>query len=498
MRVVQAMIANDMLNNLSQSYQYIQKVGDELSSGKQLNEPSDNPAGVANALDLRAALDANTQYQSSSQSAQNWMQATSASLQQLTNAVSRARTLAVQAANDTNAAANRNEIASEVQQLLQQVVQIGNSTYAGSYIFAGTLVQTQPFSATGGYNGNTGAINHTIAPGYVMQSNINPNAVFTGQNGVYNTLNQLLTHLNATGNPVSPQNAGTETMALTGTNTGGAGVNYLVKVTGVAVNAISTIQYSNDGGVTWSANVTPAGLPPSFALSNGISATFANGAVYPQVGDQFSFTTTANTNSATYAATGGPNVGNETATLSGAYTGSGTPQYLIKPATLDGNNNVVGIQVSTDNGATWSTLTATNYSGTALTYPTATTFDLGSGMTLTWNQSSVNASRVVAAGDTLSFTQPATAISNDLALLDHVVDALSAQQAQMGAQQNAVQSNITQLQSQGTTLTKALSLVEDADVATLATNMAQAQNLYQAALQVDAKSIEPSLVDFLK
>jgi flagellar hook-associated protein 3 FlgL len=498
MRVVQSMIANDMLNNLSQSYQYIQKVGDELSSGKQLNEPSDNPAGVANAIDLRSTIDANTQYQSSSQSAQNWMEATSAALQQLSGVASRARALAVQAANDTNDATNRNEIASEMQQLLQQVVQVGNSTYAGSYIFAGTMVQTQPFNAAGGYHGNTGAINHTIAPGYVMQANINPNAVFTGQNGIYNTLNQLVTHLNATGNPVAPQNAGTETMALTGTNTGGAGVNYLVKVTGVAANAISTIQYSNDGGATWSANVSPAGVPPSFALSNGISATFANGAVYPQVGDQFSFTTTANTNSTTYTATGGPNVGDETATLSGSYTGAGTPQFLFKPATLDANNNVIGIQYSADNGTTWSTLSATNYSGTDLTYPTATTFDLGSGLTLTWNQSSVNASRVVAAGDTLSFTQPSVAISDDLASLDQVVDSLSAQQAQMGAQQNSVQSNITQLQSQATTLTKALSLVEDADVATLATNMAQAQNLYQAALQVDAKSIEPSLVDFLK
>jgi len=271
-----------------------------------------------------------------------------------------------------------------------------------------------------------------------------------------------------------------------------------VKVTGVAANAVSTIQYSNDGGTTWSANVSPAGLPPTFALSNGISATFANGAVYPQVGDQFNFTTTANTNSATYAATGGSNVGDETATLSGSYTGSGTPQFLFKPATLDGNNNVIGIQYSADNGTTWSTLSATNYSGTGLAYPTATTFDLGSGLTLTWNQSSVNATQVVAAGDTLSFTEPSVAISNDLASLDQVVNSLSAQQAQMGAQQNSVQSNITQLQSQSTTLTKALSLVEDADVATLATNMAQAQNLYQAALQVDAKSIEPSLVDFLK
>lgn len=611
MRVVPAMIANDMLNNLSQSYQYIQKVGNELSSGKQLNQPSDNPAGVANAIDLKAAIDANTQYQSSSQTATNWMQATTAALQQLTDVVSRARQLAVQASNDTNTAGDRAQIASEVQQLTQQVVQVGNSTYAGNYIFAGTDVQTPPFNANGGYTGNIGAVNHTIAPNYVMKANADPNAIFTGkssafpgQNGIYSTMSQLVTHLTASGNPVVPQNVGTETMGLAGTtagtpyqvkvvsiggaspntitgiqvsadggttwgptvnatipfgtppsfnlgngvnatfsavgavgdqfnftttastnsatygitpgggNTGAeamtlggtyTGANYLVQVASVTLgttggNAIATIKYSSNGGLTWSAPVAPIGTPPTFALgATGVSASFTNGAVYPQVGDQFTFAATTGSNSAAIATTGGSNVGNETATLAGAYTGSGTPQFAFKPATLDANDNVVGIQYSADNGVTWNTLTATNYDGTtALAGNTATTFDLGNGLTLTWNQSTVNAAQIVTKGDTLTYTPASTSISTDLSALDQVVAALSAQQAQQGAQQNAVQSNVTQLQSQATTLTKALSLVEDADVTTLATNMAQAQNLYQAALQVDAKSIEPSLVDFLK
>ncbi len=597
MRITQQMVASDMIASLSLNYQTIDTLGKELASGKSLIAPSDNPAAVSSAINLQASLTTNAQYQTTTTTAQNWLETTSSSLQQLSQVAIRARTLAVQGADDTNTAQDRTQMATEVTQLMQQVTQIGNTTYAGSSIFAGTAVTTTPFNAIGGYQGDSGKITHEIAPGYTMQVNANPTTIFTGQGGVYHVLQQLQQHLANGDGPVAPQNtgtevssltgayagnfpyqvavtgvtggaisqiqysidgthwttvngagaspnytfslgsgmtasftngatpavgdtfsfggtagaaasgfaitngvhAGTESLALTGTDTGV--LNFLTKVTGVTSNAVSAVQYTTDNGQNW-ISATATGTAPNLAFAfgaTGVTATYTNGSVFPAVGDQFGFTAQPGATVSGYATKSGPNTGNESATITGAFTGTGAPQFVFKMGALDANNNVVSVQVSTDGGKTFgSTLTATNYTGTALTFPTTTTFDLGQGLTLNLNQSTGSLPQVGASGDTLTYQTQATTISNDLTAIDSFVSTLSGQMAQFGAETNAAQNNLTQMQAQSDQLTSALSQTVNADYAAISTQMATAQTLYQAALAVDAKSVEPSLVEFLK
>jgi flagellar hook-associated protein 3 len=597
-RITQTMVANDMIAALSQNYQTLDTIDNQLATGKSVRMPSDNPTAVSNAISVQASITANTAYQSSTSAAQNWLQSTSSALQQLASVVERARTLAVQGANDSNTGSDRTDIASEINQLMQQIVQIGNTTYAGSSIFAGTLVTTTPFSSIGGYSGNTGAITHQIALGYSMQVNVDPTTIFTGTGGIYHVLQRLSADLSANGNPTPPQNTGTEAMSLGGSY---AGTNaYKIKVGAVTAGAISQIQYSLDGGATWTTvngsgtgpndtfnlgsgimatfnnGATPAvgdtfsfnGAPGSsastFAITNGggntgtetlslsgndtgvlsfltkvtgvtnnvvsqvqysidsgqnwitatrsgsspsytfafgatgVTASYANGSVFPTVGDQFAFSANPFAAISSYAIQQGPNTGNESATVTGSYTGSGSPQYVFKMAGMDANNNITSIQVSTDGGTTFQpAITATNDTGAALPFPTTTTFDLGNGLTLNLTQSTGSLPTVGASGDTLTYVTQGQQVSNDISTLDAFNNTLSGQMAQLGAETNATQNNLTQMQGQATQLQSNLSQLIDADMVALSTQMATAQNLFQAALQVDAKSIQPSLIDFL-
>jgi flagellar hook-associated protein 3 FlgL len=592
MRVTPITIANDIIYNLENTYQNIQNFDQQLSSGKRINQPSDDPAGTAFSLDMQASSDWNKQYQSSSQSAQSWLQTTTSALQQLSDVAMRARTLAVQAANDSNTPSDRAATSQEIAQLQQQAVQIGNTQYENLSIFAGAQVTTTPFNTQGGYAGDTGAIMHQIGPGYDMQVNANPTSIFTGTGGIFTVLNTVYQHMN-TGNAFTPtQNTGSETLSLTGTYTGAA-ANYTVQVTGVTAGKIASIQYSTTGGAPWT-TVAASGSPPTFALPSGMTASFTNGALTPTVGDQFTIVAPGPGSAVNFTTQASKNIGTEQVALTSPSTLAGNPTITVRASQLDVNNNVIGVQVSTDggmtfsptilanevksaaetmsfdgsaytgapasylvrvasvgssgqpativtstdNGATWSapvtgvgtpptftvatgltlnfnagtaqvndqfSFNATaggvgqNVAGiTALPYPTTTTFAGDNGLALSWAQSSVNPGQVVTNNDTFTYTPATTGLGSDLSAIDAVISQLAGQEAQFGAKTNAVQANITQLQTVETTNQHSLSQVEDADIAAVSTQMATANTVYQAALAVDARSIEPTLVEFLK
>jgi flagellin len=238
--------------------------------------------------------------------------------------------------------------------------------------------------------------------------------------------NNIFTTTGAAGTTgTASANAGNEAMTLTvsgGTYTG-ATANYQVQVTGVnAQGVITGVQYStsSSGTPSWTQATVSSGpgSTNTFTLgATGISLNFTNNAATPQVGDQFTFTATNSASQAAIRATqqAGPNIGNETTSVSNTYTGTTDLQYVVKASQLDTNNNVVGVQVSTDGGHTFgTTITATGYSGSPFAVGTATNFSIGNGLTFTWNQSTFNANQVANSGDSFAFNTVATGQTTQL------------------------------------------------------------------------------------
>jgi len=189
---------------------------EQLSSGKRVNRPSDDPAAAAEDvlnLSQQAQVD---QYTQSTNSLNGLFQTADSALGSAINALNQAVSLGTQGANGTLSTANRQALAASIQGALDQVVQLANTSYQGSYIFGGTAVTSAPFSVVAGVvtyttaNGNAGINQATIADGLSIQTNVPGSQLFMqpGSN-VIGSLEQLIAAVQS-GDSTATSNATTD------------------------------------------------------------------------------------------------------------------------------------------------------------------------------------------------------------------------------------------------------------------------------------------------
>jgi flagellar hook-associated protein 3 FlgL len=94
-------------------------------------------------------------------------------------------------------------------------------------------------------------------------------------------------------------------------------------------------------------------------------------------------------------------------------------------------------------------------------------------------------------------TSRADLVGSDLTGIQDAIKNVSSVTTRVGALQNRMKSASTQNEAQNTSLTEALSSVDDIDYADASMNYSQAQTVYQAALQTSAKILQKSLLDYL-
>lgn len=119
-------------------------IGADLSSGKRLHAPSDDPSQIGQDLSLHIAIDTVSQQATNVKNSISELTSTDSALSSLTSVLQSVRTLAVQGASDTLTTGQRTALASQIDQLLQQAIAIGNTQYGGKYVFAGTSTTANP------------------------------------------------------------------------------------------------------------------------------------------------------------------------------------------------------------------------------------------------------------------------------------------------------------------------------------------------------------------
>lgn len=124
----------------------LKRVNEKVSSGKNLNRPSDDPLSLLEGLNLRTGLAQIEQYQRNMKRGESWLNLSESVLSQGLLAVDRAKEIALQMANDTQTAETRAYGATEIGHLLDQVLSLGNTRLGGTYIFSGYRSETAPFS----------------------------------------------------------------------------------------------------------------------------------------------------------------------------------------------------------------------------------------------------------------------------------------------------------------------------------------------------------------
>ncbi|MDF1688162.1 MAG: flagellar hook-associated protein FlgL [Cycloclasticus sp.] len=116
----------------------------QISLGKRILTPADDPSGAAQILDFNQSISRITQFQTNINYAESRLELSDGTLQNVTNSLQRVRELAVQGFNDTNTATDRQSIAEEMFQRLDEIIALANTKDAnGDYLYAGFKGQTQ-------------------------------------------------------------------------------------------------------------------------------------------------------------------------------------------------------------------------------------------------------------------------------------------------------------------------------------------------------------------
>lgn len=145
MRVTQSMLSNNMLRNLSNSYNKMSELQNQINSGKKITRPSQDPVVAIKGMSYRTDLNKVEQFERNVTQVNSWLDSSDDALGQVGDALNRVKELVVQAANDTNTADDRQKIKLEIDQIREQLQDIGNTKVADKYIFTGTKTQSPLF-----------------------------------------------------------------------------------------------------------------------------------------------------------------------------------------------------------------------------------------------------------------------------------------------------------------------------------------------------------------
>jgi flagellar hook-associated protein 3 FlgL len=182
----------------------IQSVTEKVSSSKRLNRPSDNPADVRSAIGLNDTLAQLNQFSRNIDSATRTLSAMDTALSGAGDLLQRANELAIQGANGTLSASDRQSIGAEVSQLTEAMAQAAGAKVGDDYIFSGYKVGQPPYQVVGpgqvgAYTGDHGVTVARIGPASTMQVSLPGDAVF---GPAIAALTQLQADLNS-GQPVA-------------------------------------------------------------------------------------------------------------------------------------------------------------------------------------------------------------------------------------------------------------------------------------------------------
>ncbi|WP_179281657.1 flagellar hook-associated protein FlgL [Paenibacillus sp. VTT E-133280] len=204
LRVTSNMMNSQLLLNLNRNARTMNETQLQLSSGRKINKPSDDPVGITYSLRYRAELSSNEQYTKNVDSALSWLDYNDTVLGQAGDVVQKIRELTVKASTGTNPQSALDSINSEVMQLKEQLVDIANSTLNGKYIFNGEQYNTKPYDFAKGADGtydvskpittDTGQIQFIVGEDVRMPISTTGNDVF-GKTGDADNLFAIINNL---------------------------------------------------------------------------------------------------------------------------------------------------------------------------------------------------------------------------------------------------------------------------------------------------------------
>jgi len=305
MRITNNMIVNSYLTSFNKSLERQNKLQEQLTDGKIVHRPSDDPIRTVRSLKFNTDLAANEQFTQNVQDATSWMETTDSAMSGLNSIMSRVKELVV-SADGTKPVDAMKAIGQELDGLINAAIDIGNTQIGDRYIFSGQMDKTQPLTRKTitdpltnqsvevvVYNGDDNKISMPTKTGQVdpTQDSVNLSGIdafgpekdydpippATDKVKTLQSLNELLRIKNELlkTSAVSQSNSSGGAATVGGTYTGTGYQDITVRIT-AAAGAVTAADFSTDGGTTWTAAAADASVPPVFTLTGtGITTQIA-------------------------------------------------------------------------------------------------------------------------------------------------------------------------------------------------------------------------------
>ncbi len=499
----QAQQANS-LQNIFRITENLFKAQQEISSGRRINKPSDDPAGIRDSLLFRTSIAQSSQFTRNIDNNRLYIQASDSSLQSVGINLIRAKELAVSELGGLATAETRGFAANEFSQIISQVFESANIKIKNQFVFAGTDFRSQPFEQS-----TSGAVYFGNSERFQIAVGNNSNADFTlpGSEVYASDLNPQLTSSTALsalngGSGITPGsftvtdrsgNAGTVTVNSTDT------IGSLIsKINALGGNVTASINSKGSGlQLTDSSTVISQAL--GVAAVSGGSTALELGILGQRDGNISGSDLNPTVSSATLISdlNGGSGLTlNQISVVNGSASGTVT----LSSATT------IGDVINQINSSPFNVTASINSSGNALlvnsnssstvaivknvgTDETAENLGLGGGKnvftTLFKLRDALNKD------DTL-------AILASLENLDSSAASINNNRAIIGASLKRVDLTAYTLDQDIVDQTQQLAELEDADVIKSASDLANLEFALQATLSATAQVLQPTLLDFLR
>ena len=188
MRIANRYIFESIKYNLGSISEELSKVNEIATTGKKINNLSDDPVGLTQSLTIQSDLAGFEQMGRNIDFGNSWLNASESALTNVETILSDTKALCIQMANGTMGADQRSAAAETVQNNFEEIVSLANTNVAGNYIFSGTKTDTIPFDQDGTYNGDNSPFTIKISQNSTIEIGSDGDAVF---GTVFNTLSDL-------------------------------------------------------------------------------------------------------------------------------------------------------------------------------------------------------------------------------------------------------------------------------------------------------------------
>ncbi|WP_415908228.1 flagellar hook-associated protein FlgL [Oleiharenicola sp. Vm1] len=195
MRIASSTVSDNIVRQIQNLGSQQARLQSQVATGQRITNPEDDPAAVSRVINLESERRSIEQFQRNAERALEVSQASYSGLQQIKKLSDRATEIGTLGAGAISPE-SLNAYASEINQLIEQAVQLGNTKFRNDYIYAGTAVDTAPFVATRDASGDVTAVAYA---GNTTQSQValsESSSVAPGTAGATNTgLGDFINHL---------------------------------------------------------------------------------------------------------------------------------------------------------------------------------------------------------------------------------------------------------------------------------------------------------------